>query len=247
MKTSEERSVLVDKKANGKKVANEKLLDKLEKLAPSYSRAPLLGMLLALSFAYCVSKIIIEEREKFDLSIPLDDMIPFCAPLILFYVLAYVQWGVGYMIIAKQDKDVCYRMAGGNIIAKMLCFLIFIIVPTQMFSRPEVTGTSIFDYIIRLIYWIDTPVDLFPSIHCLESYTVMRFTLKRKEFPLYYKILNVVLSLLVFSSVVLTKQHIVVDIPAGILIFEIGYLISNLTGFYKVFDKFDKKSKVKEI
>lgn len=219
-------------------------MKKIKGIIPKYAIVPV-GLVVIFNFsAYYLSKIIIEDRVKYDFSIPLDDMIPLVTPFILFYILAYAQWALGYIILARQSREVCAKVASANIIAKTLCFIIFITVPTAL-VRPEVTGNGLFDILTRFIYSADTPVNLFPSIHCLESYAIMRFTLGQKNLPRYYKIITVVFSLLVFASVVFTKQHIVVDIPGGILMLEIGIILSKLTGLYKVFDRKPKQSNLK--
>ena len=214
-------------------------MKKKGKLIPSYAVVPLLLILITNFFAYYVSKLIILGRDKWDPMIPLDDLIPLWTPFILIYLVAYAQWVIGYIILARQDKETCFRVAGANIIAKLICFFIFIIVPTTIASRPAVEGNGIFDFVTKLIHWFDSPVNLFPSIHCLESYAIMRFTVTQKKLPLSYKIFTVVLSLLVFASVVYTKQHRLIDIPSGILVLEIGCLISHFSGFPKIFKRFE--------
>lgn len=214
-------------------------MKKKGKLIPPYAVVPLLLILVTNFFAYYVSKLIILGRDKWDPMIPLDDLIPLWTPFILIYLVAYVQWVVGYIIIARQGKEICYKVAGANVIAKLLCFLIFIIIPTTISARPEIEGTGLFDLATRFIHWFDSPVNLFPSVHCLESYAIMRFTVNQKKLPFSYKIFTVVLSLLVFASVVFTKQHRLLDIPSGILVLEIGFLISHLSGFPKIFKRFE--------
>lgn len=214
-------------------------MKKKGKLIPSYAVFPLLLILVTNFFAYYVSKLIILGRDKWDPMIPLDEFIPLWTPFILIYLIAYVQWVVGYIILARQGKEACFKIAGANVIAKLICFLIFIIVPTTISVRPAVEGDGIFDFVTRLIHWFDSPVNLFPSIHCLESYAIMRFSLGQKKLPLSYKIFTVVLSVLVFASVVFTNQHRLIDIPAGILALEIGCLISHFTGFPRIFKRFE--------
>lgn len=210
--------------------------EKLKELVPPYAILPI-GLVATLNFsAYYISKIIIEDREKYDLSIPLDDIIPLVTPFIFIYVLAFAQWAIGYLVLVKQSRKCCSRVAAANIIAKMLCFIIFITVPTAI-VRPEVTGGGFSAFLTRFIYAADTPVNLFPSIHCLESYCIMRFSLGEKKIPVWYKIVMSVFTVLVFASVLFTRQHIFVDIPGGILMLEIGILVSRLTGFDKVFDR----------
>lgn len=208
--------------------------EKLKELIPTYAILPI-TLVAAFNFsAYYISKIIIEDREKYDLSLPLDDMIPLLTPFIFIYVLAFAQWAFGYLVLVKQSRRCCSKVAASNLIAKTLCFIIFITLPTEM-ARPEVTGGGLSALLTRFIYAADTPVNLFPSIHCLESYCIMRFTLGEKQLPKWYKILMTVFTFLVFASVLFTRQHIIVDIPAGILMLEIGILVSRITGFDKVF------------
>ena len=220
------------------------MIKKLKNLIPSYAVIPICLVAACNFAAYYFSKLIIADRYKYDLSIPLDDMIPLVTPFIVIYILAYAQWAIGYIVLVRQSRELCARVAASNLIAKTMCFLIFIIVPTAI-VRPEVAGNDIFTLLTKFIYAADTPVNLFPSIHCLESYVIMRFTLAEKNLPKAYKIVTAVFSILVFASVVFTKQHIFIDIPGGILIFELGLIISRLTGFYKVFDRKSIDNKLK--
>lgn len=49
-----------------------------------------------------------------------------------------------------------------------------------------------------------------------------------QKVPLWYKWVNFVFSLLVCLSTVLVKQHVIVDIFAGIAVAELGLLLSRL-------------------
>ena len=77
----------------------------------------------------------------------------------------------------------------------------------------------------KFIYSVDEPVNLLPSIHCLESYCVLRYTIGLKKPCRAYKIIISTFSVLVFASVVLVKQHVILDIPAAIIIVELSALI----------------------
>lgn len=211
-------------------------MKKIRDLLPSYSVLPLFLMLLVNFFAYYVSKILISGREKYDFGIFIDDRIPLIAPFIVIYLLAYVQWVIGYIVVVRENERTCSRAASANIIAKTLCFLIFVIVPTEI-ERQAVSGTDIFSNLVKFIYFMDTPINLFPSIHCMESYAIIRFTLPLKTVGKTYKAVMCVFSVLVFLSVLFTRQHFIVDIPAGILALEIGILISRITKADTVFIK----------
>ena len=81
---------------------------------------------------------------------------------------------------------------------------------------------------MRLIYRADLPDNLFPSIHCLESWLSFRAVWKVRDLPKSVRIANGVLSLFVFASTVFVKQHFLPDILGGILAVELGYLLTRL-------------------
>ena len=138
------------------------MLKKTNPLIPKYAIKPLA---LALLVNSCVYMGIAQLRRFLtfsSLETPLDTALPFLAPFVLFYVLAFVQWGLNYLLIARDGKELCYRFAFGNIIAKLICLFFFVFLPTTL-ARPEVTGTDLCSRLVRLIYTFDPPVNLFPS------------------------------------------------------------------------------------
>ncbi len=51
---------------------------------------------------------------------------------------------------------------------------------------------------------------------------------KQNKIPAWYKALSVVMAILVFVSTLTTKQHVIVDVVAGMLLAEFGYMISGI-------------------
>ena len=211
----------------------EEEMKKLKDLIPRYAVIPLISIFVLNMAVYYLSKPFVFWRDKFDLSLPIDYQIPLLTPFMIIYLLAFVQWGLGYIIIARENREMCARAVSSDLIAKVICFLFFVILPTEI-QRPEVTDGGLIGFVTKFVYWIDTPVNLFPSIHCLESYSIMRFTFSLKKVPLGYKIVMAVFSFAVFASVLFTRQHFLIDIPAGILVLEIGIILSKITKFDKV-------------
>ena len=67
-----------------------------------------------------------------------------------------------------------------------------------------------------------------------------RAALSQKKTGRVYPWITFIASLMVFSSVVLVKQHVLVDIIGGILIFEVAMLLTrkhDLSGFYIWLDR----------
>lgn len=202
----------------------------MKNLLPKYSYKPIVLLLVFNFVTYFGTKVINANMEHHDLSIFIDDLIEPCNFFVVFYVLAYIQWIVGFIVIARESQNFCYEYYAGEIIAKVICFLCFIIYPT-MIARPEIVGGDLFDSMTAFLYQIDKPNNLFPSIHCLESWIIVRAAFKQTKTSKLYTYGMLVLSLLVFASVVFIKQHFFVDIIAGILVVEIGLFISRKIGF----------------
>ena len=194
-------------------------------MIPKYAIKPLA---LALLVNSCVYMGIAQLRRFLtfsSLETPLDTALPFLAPFVLFYVLAFVQWGLNYLLIARDSKELCYRFAFGNIIAKLICLFFFVFLPTTL-ARPEVTGTDLCSRLVRLIYTFDPPVNLFPSIHCLESWCCIRTSFLLKKSNRAYQTATLIMSLGVFASTLFIKQHVIADVFGGIVVFEAGFRLA---------------------
>ena len=202
----------------------------IQKLLPDYAIRPLILALAANFIIYFGVSQLRDPLTVHSLILPVDDRIPFFAPFIIFYILAYVQWIINYLLIAREGKAFCYHFIYGDVISKLFCLVFFLFFPTTL-VRPEVTGHSICDQLVRLVYQIDAPVNLFPSIHCLESWCCIHAALRMKKTPRWYLPITIVMSFCVFASTLLVKQHVFVDIFGGILVFEAGYYLARKIKF----------------
>ncbi|MBR2764594.1 MAG: phosphatidic acid phosphatase [Blautia sp.] len=204
------------------------LTEKIHEFAPPrYSWLLLAGVAIANFTVYSGARFINRTRHHYILSLPLDDRIGLCTPFITIYVLAYLQWLTSYILAAHESREVCYRIMGGDIIAKLICFIIFLIVPTTL-HRPEITGRNVFDRFTRFIYAVDYPDNLLPSIHCLESWICLRGSFMMTKVPGWYRPFTFIFTVLVFASTLLVKQHLLLDIPTAILTAEIGLALFRL-------------------
>lgn len=222
---------------------------KLNDIIPSYAVIPLLTALLMNFITYNGTQIITNEMVHHNMSIFIDKWIPFLPVFVVFYVLAYLQWVVGYIVIARENKETCYHYLSAELIAKMICLVCFIVVPATL-VRPEITGNNFFEGLTKIIYFFDSPANLFPSIHCLESWMCFRGSLPLKKVPKWYKISQFIMTIFVCMSTVFLKQHVFVDIIGGILVVEIGLWIAKKfhsgQKYEKIVGKLFKKVKNKK-
>ena len=231
----------------------KRLLDLLRKIYPKYAVIPLLTVFIFNCFAYYLPKLLLitcaigpthmlaDDTVANVNSIFLGVNVPLIPVFLIFYVLSYVQWFIGFTLIARESKELCYRFTAGEIIAKAICLIVFILYPTEM-TKPEIAGTGVFYTLVGWMHFIDTPmINLFPSIHCLESWFCLRTSFYLKGIRKWYAPLSIVFTLLVFASTVFIHQHVLIDIPAGIIVCEIGLLIGRLTGAGKIFARINQK------
>lgn len=204
-----------------------------------YWFVPIFALIVINTIAYTGTKLLTDSGNHFDIALPIDAAIPFIPAFIVIYILSYAQWVIGYGLIAAESKEVCYRVISSEIIAKLICMVIFLVFPTIM-TRPDITGNGIFEWATNFIYSLDTPTTLFPSVHCLESWILFRTAHKTRHkkwlVPLWF-----VFALLVFASVVFVKQHLILDIPAAILVGEIGLFLGKKLRTERVFEKINQK------
>ncbi len=96
------------------------------------------------TIVYYSSRLITASGFHYDFTTPIDLKIPFIPAFILVYsVLGYLQWIIGYYWSSCEDKKTVFFIFGAEILAKVPSMVIFLLIPTTM-TRPEITGTDFF-------------------------------------------------------------------------------------------------------
>ncbi len=213
--------------------------ERFDKLIPKYSRIPLVLVVLFNISAYYLTRPINVHLEHYSLETAIDRALPFVPEFIYIYILAYLQWVIGYIVIARESRENCYRFLTAEMVAKIICMVFYIVYPTAI-VLPELSGGSFSELVTGLIYSADIPNNLFPSVHCLASYMCFRGVIKAKKVGFAYKIGSLIFAILVFLSTVFVKQHYFVDIIGGIVVVELGILLTDLFKLNKILPKVNK-------
>lgn len=211
---------------------------KIESILPKYAYFPLFMALFVNGIVYFGSKVITNQLVHYDITMGIDKIIPVIPGFVIIYLLCYVVWVIGYILIGREAKEFCFNYVMADIVAKFICLFFFIVIPSTN-VRP-ILGNGVFDNILSFIYKMDEPVNLFPSIHCLESYMVFRSAIKMEKVSKLYKIFTFIFAILTFMSVVFIKQHVFIDIIGGILVVEVGLYIVKKTNLKRIFYWVDK-------
>ena len=206
-----------------------------------YKRYKYMIVLLVLSFlwnslSYWGGRLINQGLTHHDLSLPVDLVIPLVPVTVILYFGAFLFWFINYSLIAGGDDEKRGRFFMADFISRVICLAFFIILPTTL-VRPEPGTDTAWSTFLTFVYQMDSADNLFPSIHCLASWLAWVGVRNRKDIPAWYRNLSLVLAILICISTVTTKQHVVVDIFAGVILAELCYW---LVGFFKLGDRYLK-------
>jgi len=223
-----------------------KLKRKIEKIIPLYSLLPLLAALCSNFAVYYVSKLLNRGLVHHDMTLPIDAQIPLLPWTTVVYVFAYVLLVVSFVLAARQSRQRVMRFFSAVLLAKLICFVCFVVYPTGV-VRPSAEGTQWGMGLLRLLYAADTPDNLFPSIHCLWC-GFMVIAVRRRDIPLWYRLLTAVLAACIAVSTLTTKQHVFVDLLAGIPLAFLCYAVADRIGASRLLDRicawFEERMKI---
>lgn len=185
--------------------------------------------------------IYFEILEKFQVPTyimycPIDDLIPFHE----IFIIPYLMWfpllffSLLYFLLKskKEFLDLCFLMFSGMTI----CLIIYTILPNGLQLRPEITHDNILANIAKLLYSLDTPTNVCPSIHVASTIAVMLVVIKSKTFkhPTFVKGSIILLSFTICLSTMVLKQHSCIDVICGLLLSGVLYIVTYYTPWRKV-------------
>lgn len=194
----------------------------------------IIGLVLLESVFYLLSKSTPFAVSNVTLNI--DNKIPFIKSFVYFYFLWYFMLLIVPYMLYLFNKNNFYKYASICILSIIISSLIFFFFPTTML-RPTVTGHGLSIFLIKSIYYVDTPVlNCFPSMHVTLCLLFMYTTFITKEFNKKTQVLIYLLSTLIIMSTIFIKQHVILDIIGAVVVIIISIILSNLF-------KLDKKIK----
>lgn len=144
-------------------------------------------------------------------------------PLIKEFILAYLMWFPYVLTVfifcglrsRKEFIKLCAIVYSGM----SLAYLFYLVFPSYIDIRENVIGSDIFSKLLRWLYSIDTPTNVFPSLHVyitlVAHQCVVRISRKRKEQGFIF--VSFAVSVLIIISTVFIKQHSVADVFSGFL------------------------------
>lgn len=172
---------------------------------------------------------------SFIIHCPIDDWIPFHEG----FVIPYFAWfpmlaaSLGYFLFhsRKDFLDLCFIMFSGMTI----CLLIYTVLPNGLQLRPTIVHDNLLARIASMLYAIDTPTNVCPSIHVSSTVAIMIIVMRYQTFShaALVKSLTLVSGIAVCLSTVVLKQHSIIDVVLGGLLTLVLYKVCMQTNWRK--------------
>lgn len=204
----------------------------MNRIIPKNMRIPLLLAVVFNGITYYGARLLNAGRLHYNLSNALDDRIPFIPWTVSIYIGCYIFWIANYFIGCRQQKEEAFRFISADFAAKTICLVCFLALPTTN-TRPIFEGNSLWEEAMRALYRADAADNLFPSIHCLTSWFCLIAVRKNPKIRKWYKTVSALTAVSICISTLTTKQHVLIDVIAGIALAEGSYLFVDKNGFSK--------------
>lgn len=184
-----------------------------------------IALMLALQLAaFYATRPLLAGRTLHDLSTLLDARIPFVPAWVVIYFLSFPYWAVNVFLIVTDTPAHRARLAASYSLTLLIAAAFFLLMPGTI-ERPAVTGDGFFDRWVRLLYQIDEPLNLCPSLHVAMSYFCWR-ALGGSRVPRWYKSFSLLFLLLVCACILFVKQHVLIDIPVAFAVSELCWQLT---------------------
>ena len=213
-----------------------KKLKNLKWPVPPYAHKYLILCFVNMMCAYYLTRVI-GITPKYDFTLPVDRSIPLLPLFSYIYIFAYAYWALSYIYISRFSEAFSKRLFTADLIGKIVSLACFFLLPCSL-ARPEISDIhGAGAWLTKIIYTVDEPNNLLPSLHCFVSYICFRPLLSKSAPPSKPAILIISFSfsVLVCLSTLFTRQHVLIDLISGIALGEAAWLLSGY--FLKKIDR----------
>ncbi len=205
-------------------------------LVPRRSVVPLLLLTVMNMAVFYGGKLLSSGKQATGLETAIDRAVPFLPFTVVFYLLAFAFWAVNYVIAARREESVSSVFFAADFVMRLVCFIFFVFMPVTI-TRPEIAGSDVFSFIVRVVYALDTPEALFPSLHCAQCVFAVAAVAGNGKVPAWYKAFSCVFAAAVCLSTVTVKQHFAADGAAGIALALAALCLASFPAVTKAYKK----------
>jgi membrane-associated phospholipid phosphatase len=153
--------------------------------------------------------------------IALDRLMPLSPAWTIVYGSLYV-FTSGMVLLVVRHPALLHRTMAALLAVMLGGYAGFLVYPTAAPRPAQVTGEGFTAWMLGAVYGMDPPHGCFPSLHVAYSF-VAAFACYRVHRGV--GVAAMIWASLIGISTVYTKQHYVVDVPAGVALALVAYLI----------------------
>ncbi len=175
--------------------------------------------------SYTAAKLLTADRRHVDMTLPVDAFFPFLPWTVVLYLGCFLFWAINYFTCARSGRPDSDRLFCADVMTKVICFVIFVCVPTTNI-RPDVSGSGVCVWLMKMVYRVDSADNLFPSLHCAVSWLCWAGVRKNENVSLMHRILSLAMAFITCICTLTTRQHVIVDTFSGVLIAEVCYRLA---------------------
>lgn len=191
---------------------------------------------------YLISFILLEQSNcKINvIHCGLDDIIPFCEYFIIPYLLwfVFVAVTVCFFAFVCKNRREYYRLIATLGTGMVVFLIVSFVYPNGHNLRPELYGDNIFIKAVKILYLLDTPTNILPSLHVFCTVACYIAILKNRELRNRKGLVagNGILAVCIIASTMFLKQHSIID---GL--FALGMNAFCYVLFYRLNEKYEAK------
>lgn len=148
-------------------------------------------------------------------------------PLVPWTIFIYItEWFI-YLIVLifVLDKLTFRRLLLSCMFVFLISMFVFFLYPTTLTERPSADGSGIAYFFLKILHYVDNPVNCFPSQHvAFVTVPPIIFWAVNKKVSFLFWIWAIFISI----STLTTKQHYFVDILGGLLLAMVSVALADI-------------------
>lgn len=171
------------------------------------------------------------REPQYILHSTIDDMIPFNEWFAIPYFLWFAVFPLSLLVFLLLDKHDFLELSFVVFVGAGISFAVYVLLPNGLELRPEVLPRdNLMARLMQLIWLIDSPNNVCPSLHVSISTAVALVTLRSRKLMgrKWAKLLVVLLMVLICISTMFVKQHSFWDVVAGVALSVILFLFAEV-------------------
>lgn len=178
-------------------------------------------------------------RSYHPVACALDESIPLLEGFVVPYLLWFLCGLFLLLYTLRRNIPVFRRFMDFMIVTILLCGAVFLLYPSTFPLRPvpvwpvsvgdcyrAMPRQNLFTWVLSVVYFTDPPRNVFPSMHIAVSFgmfcaVLQDRLLRRPAFSVPFGLLQ----LLIWLSVVFTRQHSVLDVLGALPVMLLGWFL----------------------